>query len=514
MTPGPFRRIATWFRGKFGPGRARAFYAAAASNRLTADFLSGGSSGTQEVRADLATLRRRARQLCRDNPNARRYLAILSDNVVGPDGLLLQARTTNASGGLNEDLNRKIEAAWRAWSKPAQCSVTGRTSWAMLQAQIMTTVARDGECFVRLVRGFPNRFGFALQVLDAELCDETFDRAASPEGPEVRNGIAVDGWGRPLGYWLWTSHPDDFGQKRSREYFPASDILHVTMTDRMGQVRGLSWFAPVMLPLQMLNGYTEAELVAARTAAAKMGFIQQNPDTPGLELTATEPTTMEAAPGIIDRLAPGESFESWDPTHPSGNFGPFLTTILHQIASGLNVSHASLTGDLSQVNYSSIRAGMLTERDRWRALQGWFAEHVCEPVFAAWFQLAILSPELTVPSTDLRRYEAREWQARGWDWVDPQKDIEAQAAALAYGFTTRRAILAGNGLDFEQMVTDTKAEREFLAAQGVAFADPKAAPAAPAAPTGEAEDTPKDTSEDTAEGRGRPRLAAVRSAQR
>lgn len=516
MKRGPVQRFAAWLHGRVNPPQSRTYYAGAAVNRLTADFLKAGSSGTQEVRADLATLRMRARQLCRDNPNARRYLAILSDNVVGPDGLLLQARTENARGQLHEELNRQIEQAWKSWSKPAHCTVDGRTSWPMLQSQIVQTVARDGECFVRMVRGFPNRFGFALQLLDAELCDETYDRPARPGEPEIRNGVEVDGWGRPTGYWLWTAHPDDYGKPRVRQRFAAEDVLHITITDRMGQVRGLSWFAPVLLPLQMLYGYTEAELTAARTAAAKMGFITQSPETPGLDLGQTEPTAMEAAPGVIDRLAVGEQFTAWDPTHPSGNFGPFLTTILHQIASGLNVSHASLTGDLSQVNYSSIRAGMLAERDRWRALQTWFADHVCDPVFAAWFPMATLSPELTVPSTDMRRYEAREWQARGWDWVDPQKDIEAQASALAYGFTTRRAILAANGLDFEQTITDTKAEREFLEAQGVEFASPKSAPAPADAPSpGETESTPTDTSEDQTEDRGgRPRLRAVRSAPR
>lgn len=509
MKRSALRRLTDWLGSKMAPTRGRAFHAAAASNRLTADFLTGGSSGTQEARADLATLRRRARQLSRDNPYARRYLALLADNVVGPDGLTLQSRTVNASGQPNQALNRQIETAFRAWGAPGQCTVEGRTSWPMLQARILQTVARDGECFVRMVRGFPNRFGFALQLLDAELCDETYDRAARPGEPEIRNGVAVDGWGRPLGYWLWTQHPDDHGQRRVRQYLPASDVLHITMTDRLGQVRGLSWFAPVMLPLQMLYGYTEAELTAARTAAAKMGFITQSPDAPGIDPAQTEAVPLEAAPGVIDRLAVGEAFTPWDPTHPSGNFGPFLTAILHQVAAGWNVSHAGLTGDLSQVNYSSIRAGMLAERDRWQALQRWFADHVCDPVFSAWFSMAILSPELTVPSADLRRYEAREWQARGWDWVDPQKDIEAQAAALAYGFTTRRAILASNGLDFEQLVTDTREERAFLETQGVDFASPKASAPAEVSP---AEPSTPDTT--STESGSRWRLTAVRSAPR
>lgn len=481
-------------------------FAGAAENRLTGDFLNGVTSGREELRGDLMKLRVRSRQLCRDNPVARRFLALCAENVIGHKGIRLQAKAENARGELSTDLNGRIETAWTDWGRPATCTVTGYSSWPHFQAQIIQSVARDGEAFVRLVRGYPNRYGFALQLLDADQCDETFDRKGGPGVNEIVQGVEVDGWGKPVAYHLWTRHPNDTGAwtgQRTRVRVPAAEMVHLFVPKRAGQVRGEPWLTPVILWLQMLYGYAEAELVAARTAAAKMGFIVPGEESLGTDPAQEYPTTMQAEAGVIDRLAKGETFQAWDPTHPSGNFGPFLNTVLHLVAQGLNVSHANLTGDLSQVNYSSIRAGMLAERDQWRLLQTWFAEHCCQPVFEGWLPMAMLSPALTLPGGDATRYvAAATWQPRGWAWVDPTKDVAASVEARKNGLTTLRRILAEQGDDLEELLAERAEEDALLAEYGITLGDPPApSPADPATSDspGEAEDTAADAGEDSAE---------------
>lgn len=477
-------------------------YAGAADNRLTGDFLQGITSGRQELKGDLQKLRARSRQLCRDNPVARRFLALCAENVIGHKGIRLQAKAENARGELSTDLNGRIEEAWCDWGRPATCTVTGYSSWPHFQAQILQTVARDGEAFVRRVRGYPNRYGYALQLLDADQCDEGFDRKAGPGVNQIISGVEVDGWGKPVAYWLWSDHPNDaYGvlRLRQRVRVPADEVLHLFVPKRAGQVRGEPWLTPVIIWLQMLYGYAEAELVAARTAAAKMGFIVQGEEALGTDPEQDYPTTMQAEAGVIDRLAKGETFQAWDPTHPSGNFGPFLNTVLHLVAQGLNVSHANLTGDLSQVNYSSIRAGMLAERDQWRLLQAWFAEHCCQPVFEGWLPMAMLSPWLTLPGGDASRYfTAATWQPRGWAWVDPQKDVQAAVEARKHGMTTLRRILAEQGDDLEELLMERAEEDALLAEYGITLGDPPAQAPASDSP-GEAEDTAADDGEDAAE---------------
>lgn len=486
-----------------GPPQLRAYFAGAAENRLTGDFLGGLTSGREELKADLVTLRTRSRQLCRDNPNARRFLALCAENVIGHKGIRLQAKAENARGELSTDLNGKIESAWDLWGRAKYCTVTGQASWPYFQAQLLKTVARDGEAFVRLVRGYPNRFGFALQLLDADLLEVDYEVKAKPGQNAIRSSIEVDAYDRPVAYHVLTRHPSDtsaaLAGPKARTRIPAGEMLHLFLPNRMGQVRGEPWLTPVIIWLQMLYGYAEAELVAARTAAAKMGFITQGEDAMGADPDAV-PQTMEAAAGVIDRLAKGESFVPWDPTHPAGNFGPFLTTVLHQVATGLNVSHASLTGDLSQVNYSSIRAGMLAERDQWRLLQAWFSEHACQPVYEAWLPMAMLSPVLTLPGGDPARYvDAATWQPRGWAWVDPEKDVNAVALARQNGLTTLRRTLAEQGEDLEEMLAERAEEDALLKQYGITLGDTP--PPATAEGDAATEATPGDTTEDAAEAR-------------
>ena len=50
---------------------------------------------------------------------------------------------------------------------------------------------------------------------------------------------------------------------RRRQRVPADQIIHLYVSERGNQTRGVTWFHPVMTGIKMLDGYTEAELVAA-----------------------------------------------------------------------------------------------------------------------------------------------------------------------------------------------------------------------------------------------------------
>jgi capsid protein len=245
----------------------------------------------------------------------------------------------------------------------------------------------------------------------------------------------------------------------------------------------------------MLDGYTEAELVAARTAAAKMGFITASPDAPGPDpeaLPGSQPT-MDAQPGVVERLAVGETFNSWDPTHPGGNYDPFTWPCSARSAPGLNVSYMALTGDLGGTSYSSARVGLLDERDGWRTLQTWLSEHLHDVVYRRWLRMAALTKNLTLPNADFAKYEAVCWRARGWDWVDPKNDIEAAGMAIDRGLTTLTEVVADRGGELGDVLRTRKAETDLADALGVELLTGIVRPAmtlepAPA-PTGAPEDT-------------------------
>lgn len=519
--PSLARRLAR--RLGFEPIRQRnGGFIGAIQSRLTSDWNPMSQGPTGELHSSIRFLRDRARDLEKNNPLVRRYLHLVSENIVGHRGIRLQCANTLPNGSPHRFANAEIERAFCAWHPPASCAIDGRLSWSDLQREVARTVARDGEAFVRMIYDGPQ--GFALQHIDAALVDEDFNRTAGDGINAVKLGVEVDRWNRPLAYHVFTEHLSDGlvgNGRRARIAVPASEMLHLYVPRRPGATRGETWLAPVLLSLRMLDGYAEAELVAARTAAAKMGFVITDPEgAAAADPDAPARTEMEASPGVIDFLDPGQTFSQWDPTHPSQNFALFVTQVSKFIASGLNVSFAGLTSDLRETNFSSARIGLLQERDGWRVLQCWLADHFCEPVYRAWREVAWSRGDLSVrmpPSS----YTDHVWRPRGWAYVNPQQDLQADMLAVAAGFNSPQRVVADNGDDLEDIYAELDAAKALAEEYDVSLYVPNSVISNdPAEPNDAANGSPQSNADGGADGagaagRGRrtdPRLALVRRA--
>lgn len=455
-------------------------YRGAHFGRLTEDWVTEPLSADQEALQDLFTLRARARELVRNTSWGRRYCRLLANNVVGARGIRLQGRMRQPNGLPATTQNSKLEAAWQRWSTSAQASVDRRLSWTQMQRLVISLLPQDGEFLIRLLPGFGNDFGFALQVLDADQLDETYWRAAEPGKNEIRMGVEIDTGGQPVAYHLFREHPYDWHRRRNRERerVPAAQIIHGLDADRVGRTRGIPWLANVMADVNMLRGYYEAELVQARVAAAKGGFFERTGDGAlGYDIGETDEEgkprrlTMEAEPGLFDELPPGLSFKPFVPEHPTTAFPEFTKAQLRAIASGLNVSYAALTGDLSDTSYSSIRQGALDERDAYRGWQQWLIETLHQRVYEAWVPMALLSGQLDA-RVELNRFFEIEWQPRGWAWVDPRNEVQAAGEALDRGLASRRRLLGEQGVDYEDVFQDLRAEDQLALELGISVRPP------------------------------------------
>lgn len=455
------------------PVPRRRSYEAAGTGRLLASWTTSSASANTEIREHLAVLRARSRDLARNNEIIRRFLRLVSTHVVGPAGVGFQSKVRFGNGRPDEAANRKIEEGWAAWTRRGSVEASGRLSWPELQRLAAETVARDGEVLAVLGPG-PNPENLSLRLLEADHLPLDANDSL-PGGRRLVMGVELDADGRPVAYHLADEHPGDetaLWRQGGVTYrrWPADRVVHLYLPERPGQVRGVPWAAPVMHKLKMLAGYEEAELTAARVGASKMGFFKE---ATGAEYLAGRGVTddgdlvVEVEPGHFERLPPGVEFQPWDPDYPSGGFSAFVTRCLHDIAAGLGVSYHSLTGDLSQVSYSSARIGSLEERDHWRALQDWFCGAFLDPVFRAWLPRAMAAGTVALPADQAGRFVAPRWYPRRWGWVDPLKDMQAQTLALEARLASRRRILAEQGVDFEELVEELRAERDTLAAAGL-----------------------------------------------
>lgn len=446
-------------------------YQAAKSDRLTSDWLTTNLVSDEILRWQLPTLRNRSRDLAINNDHMKNFLRKLKINVVGPNGINFQSKARVRNGDLDKGANQKIEESWHKWTKKENASVCSTLSLRDCLNTIIESTARDGEIIVRKVRGYDNKFRFALQLIEADYLDEKLNQNL-PNGNVIRLGIEKNRFGKPVAYHLLEKHPGDHQSNIGQKYIriPAEEIIHIFMKERPTQSRGAPWAHTAILRLRMLGAYEEASLVAARVGASKMGFIKPSLEGSGYQGDDTDiygNQITEVEPGLIELLPPGADFTSFDPGQPSGEFQFFQKAMLRGIASGLGCSYNSLANDLEGVNFSSLRSGLLEERDSWKAMQTWFIENFLDELFPTWLEMAILSGNLDLDYSDIDRLIAPKWQGRRWEWVDPEKDINARVIANQNGLTTRTRICAEQGEDFEEILEELAEEKKMIEGYGL-----------------------------------------------
>lgn len=464
---------AVWYSAQGRRTPARRSFAAGRTDRLFADWIGSVGPIDNYIRRDLVTMRSGSRRLAMDNDYMKAFLRMVRRHIVGPEGIRLQNRAVDTNGKEDKQANDLIEAAWREWGSRGSCTSCGRLSWRDVERLVATTVARDGEVLVRLLRGFPNRFGFALQIIPADYLDETLHRDLAG-GSRIRMGIETDRWKRPVAYHVKMTAAD--GRTSRHERIAAADCLHIFIPEDADQSRGVPWAHTAIRRLGMAGGYEEAALVAARAGAAKMGFFQQTEEGkkfgPGEE-TSKGDFISDAEPGHMEVLPFGYEFKEFDPGYPNGEMSVFMKSVLRGAASGVGVSYNGMANDLEGVNYSSLRAGALEERDEWMVLQGWLIDSLQGPVYRAWLEQSMISGAVALPFAKFAKFHAPHWFPRRWKWVDPDKEGRANSRDIGLGLTSRTRLAAEQGRDIETIFEELRREQDLAREMGVHLGDPE-----------------------------------------
>lgn len=434
----------------------------------------------------LGTLRARSRQLCEDNGEAAGLLLDFESDIVGPAGARLQFRAKRPRGAPLDRLNDRMEAAFTLWGKRGTCTRDGHDDWASLQRLIVRTVVMDGEFFAIRHRDPALAHGYSLQPIDADQVDAEYNVRASAEGVSVVMGVEQDRYGRPLAYHIWQGHPGSVATRGARQRIAAEDVLHVFKRVRVGQTRGIPWFAPALVTWKLGDQYTESELVQSMLAAAQGGFfvnktgdalptpMRRDPATGKDEPVAIE---MQAEPGVGRALPPGWEFQDWKPMHPTANYVGFMKAVKRVIARAFGRSYASLTGDLSDVNFSSMRTDRVREMESNKLLQqDLLVRQTADVVFADWLTMASLTGVLGVlPAAPVDLLVSATWMCRGWPWIDPVKDLVAAELEIKHGLKSRQQICAERGVDFFDVIDQLAEEAAYAETAGVTLGDADAA---------------------------------------
>src|SRR5574343_1178889 len=415
-------------------------YEAAASGRRTAGWRRYGSDVNAANGPSLVALRELSRDLKRNNGWARRGIQTIANNTVGW-GIRAKAKTTNP------ELAKRALGIWNDWADSTGCDYAGLVPFAGLQKMVIQTIVESGEA---LVLCYPAESSdqlsipLRLRVLEPDHLDLAKD-GKGQDGPIIQ-GVEFDARGRRSAYWIFPSHP---GANRATSRFesiriPASDVLHVYNVERPGQVSGVPWLAAAIAKLQDFDEWEDAVLMQQKIAACFGAFVRDvdGGSTPLGEESAEDDRLEELSPGQIQYLPPGRDISFATPPTVSDH-GSFTTNNLRRVAAALGVTYEDLTGDYSQVNFSSARMARLAH---WANVHDWrwnmLIPQLCD---AVWKRAMSLTSTLEGWS----EVPAAEWSPPPMPMLEPDKEGLAYTRLIRGGLMSLQAAIRERGEDPE-----------------------------------------------------------------
>lgn len=435
-------------------------YDGASKSRLNGSWRSANTSADTEIGQAGPLLRDRMRDLVRNNPHAANAINALVTHIVG-EGIMPRAKTGDP------ERDKKLNDLFDKWSKKADAD--GQLDFYGLQSLAVRGMMESGDGIIRRRRRRAEDklpVPLQLQVLETDLID------SAKEGPLQGGHLAIQGIefnaiGQRSAYWLFQSHPgNNFLDPRSSlvsKPVPAGDIAHVYEKQRT-QVRGTPWGAPTITALRDLGTYEEAELVRKKIESCMVGVLVKKTDDDGIGIP-TNPDDPGRKPGVYDsagfqveRFEPGmfafaegaDDIKFNAPASSGTTYESYKRSMLHTVAAGFRIPHALLTGDLTQVNYSSSKVGLEQFRRLVSAVQWQIViPMLCEPVWAWFCEAAYLAGEIDTPEI------AVEWNPPKFISADPVKDATATIMEVRAGLRSMPEAISATGRNPAVVLAET-----------------------------------------------------------
>ena len=430
-------------------------YEAAKVGRRGEGWKAGSGNANAEILPALSRVRNRCREVVRNNEYASAALNSLVSNTVGI-GIIGKAPN---------------QALWDDWCD--YCDADGQLDMNGLMELAARTRYESGEVLIRFRQRLPNDglvVPLQIQVLEPDHLD-TMKTGPLDNGSYAIAGVEYNSIGQRLAYWLFPTHPGEviiIGSSRLQSRrVPASEILHYYRKRRPSQVRGMPEMGVALLRLRDLGDYEQAELVRKKIEACFVAFVRTDNESARLGQAQTNAESggrtvnEKVAPGMIKYLSNAESVDFGSPAAFSG-YGEYAATQLHAIAVGAGVTYEQLTGDLSRVNYSSIRAGLVEFRQRIKQEQ-WLGlvPMMLNPIALRFQQTAKLA------GAQREAVQRFEWTMPKLEYVDPLKEVMATKEAIRGGLQSLSEAIRARGDDPEKVFAEIAKERARLKTLGI-----------------------------------------------
>ncbi|MGI4850413.1 MAG: phage portal protein [Janthinobacterium lividum] len=348
------------------------------------------------------------------------------------------------------------------------------------------------------------------------------DRLCNPNNimdtATLRRGVQFDGNGAPLAYNVLDQDPYAFysglvgggvGQTwttvPARKPWGRTQFIHIIEQQDPDQTRGVSDLVTALTQTRMLKNFQRITLQNAVINASIAAVVESELPSDmvknmiaggdGMTPDAMQQaygsflSMMEAyvanAPNIrvggakVAHTFPGTKLNVKTLGTPGGVGTDFEKSFIRHMAAALNLSYEELSRDLSDTNYTSIRAGIAqtsrTMKARKRNVADRFATEVYALVYEEWLNDGLgalppgVDPAIFYQPLAKEALTSCQWIASGRGQIDEMKETQAAILRIAAGLSTYEIECAQLGYDFRDIFEQAQREQEQITTDKLVF---------------------------------------------
>jgi capsid protein len=383
--------------------------------------------------------------LYRNNEWAGAVVDRLADYVVHT-GILPQAQTNN------EEWNDKAEDWFWEWAKIADYRQRpGVNLFAFQRQTVIDRFVRGGSGFILMDNG---------QLFPVEL-----DRVETPEkyakNESVKHGIRLDSAGRPVGYYVCNRANGGLPDKKSFEFIPRENFIHVMYPWRVDQLRevpGLSRVINKIADIKETDKYVllkiknDAKQFLKRTKTAAGGLL--NASARGASVRTDANGNQQQVEthdwGQVWNLREGEGLDPFESRSPNQQYVPYLEFQAKVLGGALGIPWEFILMIFTDGSFSAQRSALLHMLHK---IIGWhtelnqaFNQRVWNWRIAKAMKAGELDPA-PVDANGVSQWFQIEWSLPSMDWVDPEAAADANEKSWLLGSKSLKRIAAEAGQD-------------------------------------------------------------------
>jgi len=437
-------RLVSFFSPTAGVRRQQArtilsYYEAAKPSNLRKGRREANTGNVAVGRAG-TSLREQVRHLEQNHDLVLGAINALVNNIVGPAGIGIEPQPRSLDGEIHDAFAQRLAELYKDWCKLPE--VTREHDFASAQRLACRTWVRDGEVLAQLVEGISPVIQHGSSVpLSIELMEPdhvplqmtALDTQYVVNGNNVVHGIEINGWGKPVAFWVYKEHPGDYpvyAKGPALKRVSADRMLKLANITRIRQLRGVSAFAAVIERLEDLKDYEESERVAAKVAASMAAYIKKGGAdiyTPPESANEPQRSIRFQAGMVFDDLKPGEEIGTIDTNRPNPNLETYRSGQLRAAASAIGLTYSTMSRNYNGT-YSAQRQELVEGWSSYAVLSDEFAKKFVRPIYERFIDMAIASGQLRVPmDVDMETVYDCLFIAPQMPWIDPEKEAKANA---------------------------------------------------------------------------------------